>query len=101
VPYRLGDCDEKELDKNLHQLTNSFDPGQSFQNDPQIDRKHPWKHLDECKILDPACGSGAFPMGVLQKMVHILQKLDPDNIIWKEYTKQKAKLKKLKEALRY
>ena len=32
--------------------------------------------LYECKILDPACGSGAFPMGMLQQMVHITSKLD-------------------------
>jgi len=35
--------------------------------------------LFTCKILDPACGSGAFPMGILQQMVHILNQLDPDN----------------------
>ncbi|MGV7224035.1 MAG: Eco57I restriction-modification methylase domain-containing protein [Nitrospinales bacterium] len=40
--------------------------------------------LEDVKILDPACGSGAFPMGVLQKMVHILEKLDPGNEKWKE-----------------
>ena len=33
--------------------------------------------IDACKILDPACGSGAFPMGALQKLVFILGKLDP------------------------
>ena len=27
-------------------------------------------------MLDPACGSGAFPMGILQKLVHVLRKLD-------------------------
>jgi hypothetical protein len=42
------------------------------------------KAIDNCKILDPACGSGAFPMGVLQKMIHILHKLDPDNSQWFE-----------------
>ncbi len=31
------------------------------------------------KILDPACGSGAFPMGILHKLVLALQKLDPEN----------------------
>ncbi len=36
------------------------------------------------KILDPACGSGAFPMGVLQKMVYLLNCLDPENSIWVE-----------------
>jgi adenine-specific DNA-methyltransferase len=39
--------------------------------------------IDEVKILDPACGSGAFPMGVLHKLVYILAKLDPDNERWK------------------
>jgi len=42
------------------------------------------KAIDNCKILDPACGSGAFPMGVLQKMIHILHKLDHDNSKWFE-----------------
>ena len=37
-----------------------------------------------CKVLDPACGSGAFPMGMLQQMVHILRQVDPDNTQWKE-----------------
>lgn len=38
-----------------------------------------------CRVLDPACGSGAFPMGVLQQMVHILQQLDPTNEMWKDF----------------
>jgi len=40
--------------------------------------------IDEVKILDPACGSGAFPMGVLHKLVYILGKLDPNNDRWKQ-----------------
>lgn len=40
--------------------------------------------LDKIKILDPACGSGAFPMGVLQKIVQALQKLDPEAEWWKK-----------------
>ncbi len=48
--------------------------------------------IDTCKILDPACGSGAFPMGALQKMVHILHKLDPDNAKWKERQVEKVRL---------
>lgn len=38
--------------------------------------------LDTIKILDPACGSGAFPMGILQKMLLIRQKVDPESIEW-------------------
>jgi len=40
--------------------------------------------IDALKILDPACGSGAFPMGVLHKLVYTLGKLDPDNGRWKQ-----------------
>ena len=32
--------------------------------------------LEKVKILDPACGSGAFPMGILNRMVYLLEKLD-------------------------
>lgn len=46
--------------------------------------------LDRLKILDPACGSGAFPMGVLQKIVMALQKLDKQAEWWK--TKQVQKI---------
>lgn len=40
--------------------------------------------LGKLKILDPACGSGAFPIGVLQKIVFILQQVDPDSKHWLE-----------------
>jgi hypothetical protein len=46
--------------------------------------------INNCKILDPACGSGAYPMGILHKMVHLLQKLDPENIHWKAVQRHKA-----------
>ena len=35
-------------------------------------------HLLNIKIIDPACGSGAFPMGLLNRMVDILQKISQD-----------------------
>ncbi len=38
--------------------------------------------LDVIKIIDPACGSGAFPMGILHKMLLILQKIDPESKKW-------------------
>jgi type I restriction-modification system DNA methylase subunit len=39
--------------------------------------------IEQLRVLDPACGSGAFPMGMLQKLVAVLRKLDPDNTLWK------------------
>ena len=56
--------------------------------------------LDKIKILDPACGSGAFPMGVMQKIVDILQTIDPVNKVWKEY-KFKENASYVKENIDY
>jgi len=39
--------------------------------------------IEKCTILDPAVGSGAFPMGALHKMVELLRRLDPDNKLWR------------------
>ena len=33
--------------------------------------------LKEVKILDPACGSGAFPMGLLNRMIEIFGRISP------------------------
>jgi hypothetical protein len=39
--------------------------------------------LKEIKVIDPACGSGAFPMGILHRMLLVLEKVDPRLEIWK------------------
>lgn len=48
-------------------------------------RRNIMQALYNCRVLDPACGSGAFPMGVLQQMVHILRQLDATNEMWKDF----------------
>lgn len=40
--------------------------------------------LDTVRVLDPACGSGAFPMGMLHRMVALLRLVDPENNLWKQ-----------------
>ena len=77
------------LEDSLKELI-SFNPGNPFRKFPNI-TKTVVDHISKCTILDPACGSGAFPMGILQKMVHILQKLDPDNKAWRNVQESKAK----------
>jgi len=42
------------------------------------------KLIESLRIVDPAVGSGAFPMGVLNKLVFILNKVDPGNELWKQ-----------------
>ena len=40
------------------------------------------KAINRFTALDPACGSGAFPMGLLQKLVYVLEEVDPDCSKW-------------------
>lgn len=42
------------------------------------------KAIENVRIVDPAVGSGAFPMGALHRMVSILSKLDPGSLLWKQ-----------------
>ena len=60
----------------------------SYNNTPhqfaEREVQHLINHIDTLKILDPACGSGAFPMGILHKLVYILSKLDPQNQRWRQ-----------------
>ena len=53
--------------------------------------------IDALKILDPACGSGAFPMGILHKLVFVLSKLDPGNQRWK--ARQLAKANEIPDSI--
>lgn len=49
--------------------------------------------IDSLKALDPACGSGAFPMGLLQKLIHVLHRLDPDNERWKAQNRRPLEIR--------
>ncbi len=77
---------EDELESKLRDLL-SFSEVNPFTPDTQTKII---TAIDNLKILDPACGSGAFPMGILQKLVHILSKLDPHNEQWRNQQKERA-----------
>lgn len=59
----------------IRQLFEGEELPKVFANDHRL-CEYVSKELRKVKILDPACGSGAFPMGILNKMVVVLQKLD-------------------------
>ena len=40
------------------------------------------ERLKNVKVLDPACGSGAFPMGLLNKMVEVIERISPEEDIY-------------------
>ncbi len=84
----------EELEKALRDLFSYSEEAHEFN---ETETEILIRAIDECKILDPACGSGAFPMGVLLKLVHILEKLDKDNEKWKEWQRRKA-VKETEEA---
>ena len=42
------------------------------------------------KLIDPAVGSGAFPMGALHKLTLALRRLDPKNDLWEVLQKEMA-----------
>ena len=47
--------------------------------------------LFRMKLLDPACGSGAFPMGAMLAVVEMLRTLDPDNRLWRKVVIDESK----------
>ena len=68
-----------DLDEELiHQLFEQDTLPEFLENNHPLCEKIA-KELRSVKILDPACGSGAFPMGILNRMVEILEKLDAKN----------------------
>ncbi len=76
----------------LAYLKKDFPTIENFDELKNIDKTQTEKiirSLANIKILDPACGSGAFPMGILHKIVTILQTLDKDNNIWRKIQKEK------------
>ena len=66
--------------KLRHLLTYNDEPHQF--TDAEVE--HLITAIDTLNILDPACGSGAFPMGILHKLVFLLSKLDPRNAQWRQ-----------------
>jgi type II restriction/modification system DNA methylase subunit YeeA len=67
--------DEDRIDKLVN---NTFD-NVELSKDEQREIIDAFSSL---KVIDPACGSGAFPMGVLQKVVSILSEVDPESQLW-------------------
>ena len=59
-----------------------FSPEFSYDKTKADDYKTICDKLKTIKILDPACGSGAFPMGLLNRMIDILSHISPKENIY-------------------
>ena len=85
------DGDAKFWDERLRYLfdyAKAFDDAREWFNDDETDKIV--RAISELKILDPAVGSGAFPMGVLHKLTLALRRLDPDNTLWERLQRDRA-----------
>ena len=49
-----------------------------------IEQERLIENIAHIKVLDPAVGSGAFPMAILHRITLALSRLDPDNKAWRE-----------------
>ncbi len=56
----------------------------------ETERKGLVRAIAGLKLLDPAVGSGAFPMGALHKLTLALRRLDPQNTLWESLQKELA-----------
>ncbi|MCD5397127.1 MAG: Eco57I restriction-modification methylase domain-containing protein, partial [Candidatus Pacebacteria bacterium] len=72
--------DIENIDDKLDNLL-SYDSEENPFNDKETDILI--NSVNNLRIIDPAVGSGAFAMGILQKLVLVLSKLDPHNEKWK------------------
>ena len=87
IAYLSGECDNDE--STMRQLVKD-------DATPQID--NPQKiicDLKRIKILDPACGSGAFPMGILLKITDVIEKLTPKE----QFNRYETKLEIVKKCI--
>ena len=86
------DSNAKYWEKRLRYLldyTNSYDNSKKKLSEHEAEKAV--QAISELKILDPAVGSGAFPMGILHKLTFALRRLDSDNSQWEKLQKKIAR----------
>lgn len=72
--------DIKEIDRKINDLF-SQEEGNPF---TLTESKRIVNLVESVRVVDPAVGSGAFPMGILNRLVYILHKVDRNNDFWKQ-----------------
>ena len=86
-----ADCDVDFWQERLRYL---IDYDDAFADAEELftpaEREAVVRAVAETKALDPAVGSGAFPMGILHKLTLALRRLDGDNELWRELQREIA-----------
>ena len=81
------DGDETFWRERLRYLLDYEDAGELFEPN---DALAVVRAIADLRVLDPAVGSGAFPMAVLNKLTLALRRLDPKNEVWQSLQKEAA-----------
>ena len=88
---KLPDADKEYLSERLRYL---LDYADAFNDADTLftesEREAIVRAIAEIKIIDPAVGSGAFPMSMLHKLTLALRRLDERNTLWEALQKQMA-----------
>lgn len=87
IAYLSGECGHDEAEMR------SLVKGDSHQTVAQPDKVI--EDLKNIKVLDPACGSGAFPIGVLLKITDIIERLTPEG----QFNRYDTKLEIIKKCI--
>jgi type I restriction-modification system DNA methylase subunit len=72
---------DENLERRLMQLIDAterefHDQAQNWRRDLKPYKEEILVALDELRVIDPACGSGAFPIGMMQLLVKVHERLD-------------------------
>ena len=78
----------KERLSYLMDYEDAFDDAHELFED--VEKESLVRAIAQIKLIDPAVGSGAFPMGALHKLTLALRRLDPENRRWESLQKEQA-----------
>ena len=82
--------DQKWWEDRLHYLLDYTDGDDAAEFFEDSETEKIVRAIADLKVLDPAVGSGAFPMGVLHKLTLALRRLDPRNELWEKLQRDLA-----------
>ena len=81
---------QKWWEDRLHYLLDYTDGDDAAEFFEDSETEEIVRAIADLKVLDPAVGSGAFPMGVLHKLTLALRRLDPRNELWEKLQRDLA-----------
>ena len=84
------DADRTWWEERLHYLLDYNEGEDAAEFFEDIEAERIIRAIADLRVLDPAVGSGAFPMGVLHKLTLALRRLDPRNKLWENLQKELA-----------